>query len=137
MRNGHACPISGGSEMYGNSGESVSVRSTTLILPAARPLARSASALMPLHQMPVRRCAMLPIGSILQTSCRELLFQRFRIVAPSGEPFLRDIAGIQVFHPFAQRLDHGAGEKGWKTRSEEHTSELQSLTNLVCRLLLE
>src|ERR1019366_8765592 len=34
-------------------------------------------------------------------------------------------------------------ESGWRTiyarlnRSEEHTSELQSLTNLVCRLLLE
>src|SRR5262249_60292030 len=26
---------------------------------------------------------------------------------------------------------------GWTPRSEEHTSELQSLTNLVCRLLLE
>src|SRR5258706_10532243 len=26
---------------------------------------------------------------------------------------------------------------GWILRSEEHTSELQSLTNLVCRLLLE
>src|SRR5438046_10239460 len=26
---------------------------------------------------------------------------------------------------------------GEKVRSEEHTSELQSLTNLVCRLLLE
>src|SRR5437016_11275650 len=26
---------------------------------------------------------------------------------------------------------------GGSTRSEEHTSELQSLTNLVCRLLLE
>src|SRR5437016_6917120 len=25
----------------------------------------------------------------------------------------------------------------WPLRSEEHTSELQSLTNLVCRLLLE
>src|SRR5258706_8265796 len=25
----------------------------------------------------------------------------------------------------------------WHCRSEEHTSELQSLTNLVCRLLLE
>ena len=25
----------------------------------------------------------------------------------------------------------------WELRSEEHTSELQSLTNLVCRLLLE
>src|SRR5262249_61478163 len=30
---------------------------------------------------------------------------------------------------------HGAGRSG--DRSEEHTSELQSLTNLVCRLLLE
>src|SRR5438093_13685072 len=29
-----------------------------------------------------------------------------------------------------------AGPRG-ATRSEEHTSELQSLTNLVCRLLLE
>src|SRR5258706_1504925 len=25
----------------------------------------------------------------------------------------------------------------WRQRSEEHTSELQSLTNIVCRLLLE
>src|SRR2546430_8031848 len=30
-----------------------------------------------------------------------------------------------------RRCDHGAG------RSEEHTSELQSQSNLVCRLLLE
>src|SRR5262249_61827865 len=30
--------------------------------------------------------------------------------------------------------DHSAGKS---RRSEEHTSELQSLTNLVCRLLLE
>src|SRR5437016_9598062 len=29
------------------------------------------------------------------------------------------------------------GSKAAETRSEEHTSELQSLTNLVCRLLLE
>ena len=27
--------------------------------------------------------------------------------------------------------------EGWEDRSEEHTSELQSLVNLVCRLLLE
>src|SRR5262249_59501219 len=36
----------------------------------------------------------------------------------------------------------GTGDAGLKTfqflaRSEEHTSELQSLTNIVCRLLLE
>src|SRR5437016_9311048 len=31
----------------------------------------------------------------------------------------------------------GARRKSPQKRSEEHTSELQSLTNLVCRLLLE
>src|SRR5262245_64292140 len=35
-----------------------------------------------------------------------------------------------IYHP----LFHGSG--GWG-RSEEHTSELQSLRHLVCRLLLE
>src|SRR5438046_4229182 len=30
-----------------------------------------------------------------------------------------------------------SGARGKAGRSEEHTSELQSLTNLVCRLLLE
>src|ERR1019366_4446003 len=40
----------------------------------------------------------------------------------------------------AQCHDPGADRSGiavWRDRSEEHTSELQSLTNLVCRLLLE
>src|SRR5690606_39379258 len=32
---------------------------------------------------------------------------------------------------------HGSGKSGAKRRSEEHTSELQSRENLVCRLLLE
>src|SRR5438093_5275506 len=32
---------------------------------------------------------------------------------------------------------HAAGSGLYRVRSEEHTSELQSLTNLVCRLLLE
>src|SRR5688572_31107703 len=40
-------------------------------------------------------------------------------------------------------LEHGKpvvlqGDRGWSAkRSEEHTSELQSQSNLVCRLLLE
>src|SRR5258706_2677009 len=38
-------------------------------------------------------------------------------------------SGKMVFMP------HGLDQMFW--RSEEHTSELQSLTNLVCRLLLE
>src|SRR5438093_1714245 len=33
--------------------------------------------------------------------------------------------------------DHRGGQPPQRVRSEEHTSELQSLTNLVCRLLLE
>src|SRR2546427_4644437 len=35
------------------------------------------------------------------------------------------------------RRDHGGGGEGPRDRSEEHTSELQSQSNLVCRLLLE
>src|SRR5256885_10877078 len=39
------------------------------------------------------------------------------------------------FRSFCQR--RGATLRNVKTRSEEHTSELQSPCNLVCRLLLE
>src|SRR5258706_11478603 len=43
---------------------------------------------------------------------------------------------LAAFHgQFVARRDHPA--RGGAARSEEHTSELQSLTNLVCRLLLE
>src|SRR5690606_41556262 len=35
------------------------------------------------------------------------------------------------------RCDRRKGIAGHRTRSEEHTSELQSRENLVCRLLLE
>src|ERR1019366_1803090 len=38
---------------------------------------------------------------------------------------------------FAYSLRSGLDQIAWQLRSEEHTSELQSLTNLVCRLLLE
>src|SRR2546426_8520031 len=46
--------------------------------------------------------------------------------------------GVQVFQrgdPGVHRLPRD--EAGGKPRSEEHTSELQSPCNLVCRLLLE
>src|SRR5438046_8435010 len=49
---------------------------------------------------------------------------------PKGGDFLRKIRArlaAQTLGPFGER----------SARSEEHTSELQSLTNLVCRLLLE
>src|SRR5437016_7141604 len=41
-------------------------------------------------------------------------------------------------HTFAEIAELGKDREGVAgIRSEEHTSELQSLTNLVCRLLLE
>src|SRR5256886_1754081 len=40
-------------------------------------------------------------------------------------------------HPAYKTVDTCAGEFPSRTRSEEHTSELQSQSNLVCRLLLE
>src|SRR5258706_15511033 len=52
---------------------------------------------------------------------------------------MRD-GGVEIIH----LQTDGAAGRGWfpigrsrAERSEEHTSELQSLTNLVCRLLLE
>src|SRR5262249_57629884 len=39
--------------------------------------------------------------------------------------------------PRPRRAGGSAGARACRSRSEEHTSELQSLTNLVCRLLLE
>src|SRR5437016_7188883 len=43
-----------------------------------------------------------------------------------------------LFWPVAQALSiFRKARESLRHRSEEHTSELQSLTNLVCRLLLE
>src|SRR5438093_8872647 len=46
---------------------------------------------------------------------------------------------VDVHHLLERLADvlEGKLAKLGQTRSEEHTSELQSLTNLVCRLLLE
>src|SRR5437016_8392161 len=69
------------------------------------------------------------------------LFRSVRLRAPgisrrSALPGIRRDAVRQVRQgPFPG--PHLGGRSGLQHRSEEHTSELQSLTNLVCRLLLE
>src|SRR5438093_10062413 len=50
-------------------------------------------------------------------------------------PHGAEVARVRIRVPGVCRL--GARGGGPRPRSEEHTSELQSLTNLVCRLLLE
>src|SRR5437016_8187788 len=49
---------------------------------------------------------------------------------PTPQAVLGDVAGAPGILPYAEDVYR-------YMRSEEHTSELQSLTNLVCRLLLE
>src|ERR1019366_10065632 len=55
-----------------------------------------------------------------------------RIKELVGEGFYDGVAFHRVIDGFMAQTGCPQG-----TRSEEHTSELQSLTNLVCRLLLE
>src|SRR5258705_4911410 len=50
-------------------------------------------------------------------------------------PRLADV--VFAVQPFRRRGQARGGEAARAPRSEEHTSELQSLRHLVCRLLLE
>src|SRR5438093_7944561 len=57
------------------------------------------------------------------------------LLGDRGEMLAGAIAATYLRIPIAHL--HGGERTGDVDRSEEHTSELQSLTNLVCRLLLE
>src|SRR5690606_40214037 len=69
----------------------------------------------------------------------------WRSAAANGAPsWSRPAHQGRTHCPIVRRTDHSAGRECWggggrrrRTRSEEHTSELQSRENLVCRLLLE
>src|SRR5436853_3643121 len=70
---------------------------------------------------------------------RSTLFPYTTLFRSRSGRLLRQIEGIGIGRPVdpvvakaAVRRCHAAG-----SRSEEHTSELQSLRHLVCRLLLE
>src|SRR5258706_8715698 len=84
------------------------------------------------------RSTLFPYTTLFR-SRRQMLGEVFEVV---GQFFAG--AGVEVevvdfidHHDVGTGIDehlaHGIGN----IRSEEHTSELQSLTNLVCRLLLE
>src|SRR5438046_3675908 len=72
-----------------------------------------------LHSFPTRRSSDLAVAGELKRLTRILFVEKF------GET-----KEFKKNKEIAQYLQS-------KLRSEEHTSELQSLTNLVCRLLLE
>src|SRR2546430_11418809 len=68
------------------------------------------------------------------------LFRSFPLLPPtrlalvcSAAPAISPRTSLSILPPVFSLAIHS----GWAMRSEEHTSELQSQSNLVCRLLLE
>src|SRR5690625_5567087 len=79
---------------------------------------------------PTRRSSDLVVTeTIVTTTTTTITEEKYKVVAPEvmHESFMSDSE------------DEGGRCTGWSpfTRSEEHTSELQSRGHLVCRLLLE
>src|SRR5206468_11051167 len=73
-----------------------------------------------LHSFPTRRSSDLRIGVLPETF---------------GLP--KQMTGIEYLTYFGQLYGRSAKYVKYSMRSEEHTSELQSRSDLVCRLLLE
>src|SRR2546427_1845412 len=74
------------------------------------------------------RSTLFPYTTLFRSEATPAVEHRARVV----EPFL-DVGRVRGSHEGRSHLLGGGGEQ----RSEEHTSELQSQSNLVCRLLLE
>src|SRR2546425_9756216 len=64
------------------------------------------------------------------TLFRSLALAHFAAVSPTG-------LNLETARVVVTRNSDAAGQRSERSRSEEHTSELQSLAYLVCRLLLE
>src|SRR2546427_7926387 len=71
---------------------------------------------------------------------RSTLFPYTTLFRSSGQPVYKDLDGDGVITSADRTIIGNAQPSytgGLANRSEEHTSELQSQSNLVCRLLLE
>src|SRR5688572_8823083 len=82
-------------------------------------------------------CRSIPIttcGATARTEAAPHLSPRNRVATTSS---VRTTAGLSVSLPTSILEDASRRCAQSHRRSEEHTSELQSQSNLVCRLLLE
>src|SRR5690606_41796133 len=79
-----------------------------------------------LHSFPTRRSS--DLGALPMFEMRSAALQPASVAARSASDTKRDTLPANMVRPFRSDLF---------VRSEEHTSELQSRENLVCRLLLE
>src|SRR2546426_6722259 len=85
------------------------------------------------------RSTLFPYTTLFRSLGKILRIDVDRSAAPSTNPYADGSAGrpeiyaIGLRNPWRFSFDRETGQ----LRSEEHTSELQSPCNLVCRLLLE
>src|SRR2546430_10669483 len=75
------------------------------------------------------RSTLFPYTTLFRSGARRALDARCRRMDARDQPH----AGLRRREP----ADQASAHAGREPRSEEHTSELQSQSNLVCRLLLE
>src|SRR5688572_31635404 len=86
---------------------------------------------------------LFPYTTLFRSYCARVILEFRELVGESASTFQKEITDERQVKTRARR-NHcpGAGRDHWPNRlpggrSEEHTSELQSQSNLVCRLLLE
>src|SRR5207302_11320680 len=98
----------------------------------------------PLSTSPLSLHDALPISTLqFLDLIEEALFKallRFVVLLPHRLDFSHQLVVRRCKHPPLRPrmlVEHRARDLGECLRSEEHTSELQSRENLVCRLLLE
>src|SRR2546427_7038499 len=85
------------------------------------------------------RSTLFPYTTLFRSRCEWLMPRKLPIVRGKADPScgeLTSAAGERRVKEYANRTP-SAAYRTTMTRSEEHTSELQSQSNLVCRLLLE
>src|SRR5258706_9250011 len=76
--------------------------------------------------------------TMIHASSCDMTGARFTVGSQRTSPFAFSTRTIGVACARVPSAANAKGDVLWEpTRSEEHTSELQSLTNIVCRLLLE
>src|SRR5690606_40421545 len=105
-------------------------------LPRARLHAPRPPALSP--YTPLFRSKALTPEDVRASGAQILLGNTFHLMLRPGEQTVAALGGLHRFMNWdGPILTDSGGFQVWSLRSEEHTSELQSRENLVCRLLLE
>src|SRR2546425_8459365 len=79
------------------------------------------------------RSTLFPYTTLFRSSAERLA--ELRAKATPGRTLWETLVAEKIASD--ERLPQGTPRRGLGARSEEHTSELQSLAYLVCRLLLE